>query len=155
MSSEPCNIWGFHGGDYEEWCLLGCRVARFFNDVSEVRSASFIRVTRIGELGTKLAVTSIWRTLVFIRSVHRLLVTVNVVPSSPILVALTKEALPPKIRFLQEPHGVTSQKTPLFLFRTFRFLVWCIKTQKKIKKYNFISTFVWVWKLVSAIRKRI
>jgi hypothetical protein len=17
-------IWGFHGGDYEEWCLLGC-----------------------------------------------------------------------------------------------------------------------------------
>jgi hypothetical protein len=21
-----CNIWGFHGGDYEEWCLLGCYV---------------------------------------------------------------------------------------------------------------------------------
>jgi hypothetical protein len=19
-----CKIWGFHGGDYEEWCLLGC-----------------------------------------------------------------------------------------------------------------------------------
>jgi hypothetical protein len=19
-----CRIWGFHGGDYEEWCLLGC-----------------------------------------------------------------------------------------------------------------------------------
>jgi hypothetical protein len=19
-----CEIWGFHGGDYEEWCLLGC-----------------------------------------------------------------------------------------------------------------------------------
>jgi hypothetical protein len=19
-----CNIWGFHSGDYEEWCLLGC-----------------------------------------------------------------------------------------------------------------------------------
>jgi hypothetical protein len=18
-----CTIWGFHGGDYEEWCLLG------------------------------------------------------------------------------------------------------------------------------------
>jgi hypothetical protein len=18
-----CKIWGFHGGDYEEWCLLG------------------------------------------------------------------------------------------------------------------------------------
>jgi hypothetical protein len=22
------NIWGFHGGDYEEWCLLGCYAAR-------------------------------------------------------------------------------------------------------------------------------
>jgi hypothetical protein len=19
-----CKIWGFHDGDYEEWCLLGC-----------------------------------------------------------------------------------------------------------------------------------
>jgi hypothetical protein len=31
--------------------------------------------------------------LVFLRSVHRLLVTANVVPSSPILVTLMKEAL--------------------------------------------------------------
>jgi hypothetical protein len=22
--SQSCKIWGFHGGDYEEWCLLGC-----------------------------------------------------------------------------------------------------------------------------------
>jgi hypothetical protein len=43
-------------------------------DVSEDRSASFIRLTRIGELRTTLAVTSI-------------------VPSSPILVTLMKEAL--------------------------------------------------------------
>jgi hypothetical protein len=52
-------------------------------------SASFIRVTRIGELGT-LAVTS---NLVFLRSVRRLLVTASVVHSSPILVTLMKEAL--------------------------------------------------------------
>jgi hypothetical protein len=45
-------------------------------DVSEELSTSFFRVTRIGELGT-LAVTS----------------TCNVVPSSPILVTLMKEAL--------------------------------------------------------------
>jgi hypothetical protein len=43
-------------------------------DVSEERSASFISVTGIGELGPKLAVTS-------------------VVPSSTILVTLMKEAL--------------------------------------------------------------
>jgi hypothetical protein len=22
--NNDCKIWGFHGGDYEEWCLLGC-----------------------------------------------------------------------------------------------------------------------------------
>jgi hypothetical protein len=47
--------------------------------------------------------------------VRRLLVTANV-PSSPILVTLMKEALSSsETRFLQEPHGVTSQKTPIFL----------------------------------------
>jgi hypothetical protein len=26
---EPCKIWGFHGVDYEEWCLLGCYAVWF------------------------------------------------------------------------------------------------------------------------------
>jgi hypothetical protein len=65
------------------------RVALVRADVSEERSASFIRVTRIGELGTTLAVTSNRRTL----RRSRLLVTASVVPSSPILVTLMKEAL--------------------------------------------------------------
>jgi hypothetical protein len=64
-------------------------VALIRTDVSEELSASFIRVTRIGELGTTLAVTN----LVFLRSVRRLLVTANVVHNSPILVTLMKEAL--------------------------------------------------------------
>jgi hypothetical protein len=50
------------------------RVALVRTDVSEELSASFIRVTRIGELGTTL-------------------VTTSVVPSSQILVTLMKEAL--------------------------------------------------------------
>jgi hypothetical protein len=50
------------------------RVALVRADVEEELSASFVRVTRIGELGTRLAVTS-----------NR--------PSSPILVTLMKEAL--------------------------------------------------------------
>jgi uncharacterized protein (DUF2384 family) len=53
------------------------RVALVRTDLSEEPSASIIRVTRIGELGTTLAVRSNRRT--------------------------------PR-RFLQEPHGVTSQK---------------------------------------------
>jgi hypothetical protein len=53
-------------------------------DVSEEPSASFIRATRIGELGTTLAATSNRR---------RLLVAASVVPSSPFLVNLMKEAL--------------------------------------------------------------
>jgi hypothetical protein len=57
------------------------RVALVRTDVSEELTAFFIRVTRIGELGTTLAVTG---------SVRRLLVTASVIPSSPILVTLMK-----------------------------------------------------------------
>jgi hypothetical protein len=52
------------------------RVTLVRTDVSEELSASFIRVTRIGELGTTL-----------------MLVTASVVPGSPILVTPMKEAL--------------------------------------------------------------
>jgi hypothetical protein len=62
------------------------RVALVRTDVPEEPNASFIRVTRIGELGTTLAVTSDRRTL-------RRNTTARVVPSSPILVTLMKEAL--------------------------------------------------------------
>jgi hypothetical protein len=65
-------------------------VALVRTDVSEEPGASFIRVTKIGELGTTQAATSNRRTLrrkVFLRSVRRLL----------------------------EPHGVTTQKTPFFI----------------------------------------
>jgi hypothetical protein len=67
-----------------------CRVALVRTDVSEELSASFIRVTRIGELKTTLAVTSNRRTL---RRNKRLLVTASVVPISPIFVTLIKVAL--------------------------------------------------------------
>jgi hypothetical protein len=55
------------------------RVALVRTEVSEEPSASFIMVTRIGELSTTLAATSNRRTLVL--------------PSSPIFVTLMKEAL--------------------------------------------------------------
>jgi hypothetical protein len=65
------------------------RVAIVRTDVLEERSASFIRVTRIGELRTTLAATSNRRTLQIniFRSVRRLLVAASVVPTSPILVS--------------------------------------------------------------------
>jgi hypothetical protein len=71
------------------------RVALVRTDVSEEHSASFIRVARIGELETTLAVTSNRR------SVR--------VPSSPILVTLTKEALSSSETSVP---ARTSQKTP-------------------------------------------
>jgi hypothetical protein len=64
------------------------RVALVRTDVSEEPDASIIRVTRIGELGTTLAATINRRTL------------------------RRNTKVSPKRRFLQEPHGVTSQKTP-------------------------------------------
>jgi hypothetical protein len=63
------------------------RVALVRNDISDELSASFIKLTRIGELGTTPAVTSNRRKYL------RLLVTAGVVPSSPILVTLMMEAL--------------------------------------------------------------
>jgi hypothetical protein len=57
------------------------RVALVRTDVSEELSASFIRVTRIDELGTTLAVTS---------CIRQLLVTASVVP---ILATLMKETI--------------------------------------------------------------
>jgi hypothetical protein len=74
--------------------MLG-RVAFVRTDVSEELSAS-IRVTRIGELGTTIPVTSNRRTLRRNTKWRR-------------------HSVPTKHRFLQEPHGVTSQKTPLFI----------------------------------------
>jgi hypothetical protein len=67
--------------------VILCRVALERTDVSEESSASVIRVSRMGELGTTLAVTSNRR------SVHRLLVRASVVPSSPILATVMKETL--------------------------------------------------------------
>jgi demethoxyubiquinone hydroxylase (CLK1/Coq7/Cat5 family) len=58
------------------------RVALVRTDASEERIASIIRVTRIGELGT---------IRLFLRSVLLLLVTNNIVPSSPIVVTLIME----------------------------------------------------------------
>jgi hypothetical protein len=67
------------------------RVALVRTDVSEKLSASFIKVTRIGEVGT-LAVTGNRRTLRLLRSVRRLPVTANV-PSSRILFTLMVEGI--------------------------------------------------------------
>jgi hypothetical protein len=75
------------------------RMAPIRTDISEELSASFIRVTGIGELGTTLTVASNRRTLrrntkgIFIHSLRRLLVRASAVPSSPILVTLMKKAL--------------------------------------------------------------
>jgi hypothetical protein len=74
------------------------RVAPVRTDVSDELSATFLWVTRIGELGTTLPVTSnrhtLWRNTKWaLRSMCRLLVTANVLPSSPILVTLRKVAL--------------------------------------------------------------
>jgi hypothetical protein len=74
-------------------------------DVSDELNASFIRVTRIGELGPTLAVINNRRTL-----------GASVVPSSPILFTLMKEALNSSETLVhRRATRVTSQKTPFFI----------------------------------------
>jgi hypothetical protein len=67
------------------------RVALVRIDVSDECSASVIRVTRIGDLGTLEANRK--RHVVFLRIVFHLLVTANVVLSVPILLILMMKAL--------------------------------------------------------------
>jgi hypothetical protein len=64
------------------------------SNVPEVIIASIIRVRRIGELGTRLAVTSNCR--------------------------LRRNASYSDPRFLQEPHGVTSKMTAFFIVTAVR-----------------------------------
>jgi hypothetical protein len=63
------------------------RVAHVRTDVSEELSASIIKVTRIDELGTTLAVTK------NLSSQRASVASYGYVPSSPILVTLMMEAL--------------------------------------------------------------
>jgi hypothetical protein len=65
------------------------RVALVRADVSEELSASIIGVTRIGELGTALDVTSNRRKL---RRIESVAITANV-STSPIIISLMMEAL--------------------------------------------------------------
>jgi hypothetical protein len=58
-------------------------------DISEECNSSIIRVTKIGDLRTTLAVTSI----VFFRRLRRLLVIANIFLSSSILAILKMEVL--------------------------------------------------------------
>jgi hypothetical protein len=85
--------------------MLG-RVAIVRTDVSERRTASVMRVIRIGELGTTLAVTSN-RSSLFLEC--RFL--------SP---WWWRRNVPPKHRFLQEPQDVTSQKTAFLIVTAVR-----------------------------------
>jgi hypothetical protein len=83
------------------------RVALVRTDVSEELSASIIRVTRIGELGTTV--------IVFLRSVRWLLVTATFLVHRFLSPWWWRRYVSPKRRFLLEPHGVTSQKTPFLI----------------------------------------
>jgi hypothetical protein len=101
------------------------RVALVRTDVSEEPGASFFRETRIGEVGTTQAATSNRHTLV----------AACVVPNSPILDTLMKEAPDSSETSVQGPHGVTSQKIPLFI-------VTAMKTSSRLK----ITVPAWHWK---------
>jgi hypothetical protein len=88
------------------------RVALVRTDASEDYSASIIRMARIAELRTTQAVT-----------INRRRLRRN-----------TIYKVPSKRRFLQEPHGVTSQKTPFFT-------VTAVKTSN-LTRQNIVSSAV-------------
>jgi hypothetical protein len=93
------------------------QVALVRTDVSEELSTSFIRVTRIVELGATLAVTSKQLTL-------------------------RRNTKSPNCRSLQEPRGVTSQKTPMFKWFLIIFLCFQIFVLNSISWYFLFCYFL-------------
>jgi hypothetical protein len=89
------------------------RVALVRTDVSEEPGASFIRVTKISELGTTQAATSNKRTL-----------RTSVASCKFLSPWWRRRQVPPKRRFLQQTHGVTTQKTPFFISCTVFVSLW-------------------------------
>jgi hypothetical protein len=88
------------------WMLLLAALITTY--VSEERSSSIIRVTRIGELGKTLAVTSNRHTLL------------TFLAHLSLSLWCWRSYFPPIRRFLQEPHCVTSQKTAFLNAPSFR-----------------------------------
>jgi hypothetical protein len=92
------HVWGFGGGDYEEWRLLGCYAVWLLQEPTFRRNLA--------------PQSSGWPC----SSQRASVASCGYVPGSPILVTLMKETLSSsETRFLQEPHGVTSQKTAFYV----------------------------------------
>jgi hypothetical protein len=89
-----------------------CRVVLVRTSISEELIASIMTVKSVSELGTTLAAIINWNTL-SLSIVQLLLLTVFLACwlFSP---WWYRGYVPLKRRFLQEPHGVTSQKTAFF-----------------------------------------
>jgi hypothetical protein len=110
-------------------------------------TASVIRVTRIGELGTTLAVTS--SQTVLRRNTKS--------PARRFLSPwLWRRYVPPKHPFLQEPHGVTSQKTPFFKVTTVKTSVltidlFCLMRHGPLRKLHSSISFDVTCMFVAAV----
>jgi hypothetical protein len=83
-SGFTCKIWGFHGGDYEEWCFLECYAVWVFEEPTFQRNLA--------------PPSSRWQESVNYSS-H---------PDEGCAKFLRN------VGSYKEPHGVTSQKTPFF-----------------------------------------
>jgi hypothetical protein len=105
-------------------------VAVVRTDVSEERTASIIRVTRIGEVGTTLALTATCfgcKLLLMLFPARRFL--------SP---WWWRQSFPSKRRFLQEPHGLTFQNTTFFK----RYISWRMPSSGMLRRVDIERTDV-------------
>jgi hypothetical protein len=121
MIDSIVKIWGVHGGDYEE-----CRLLGYKNPVHTSQETHYVSATE----SIQLMLCKIWGIRGSDYEECRLLWCghiVAVVRTELLLVTLFlarrfvppcwwMQCLPPKRRFSQEPRGITSQKTPVFVF---------------------------------------
>jgi hypothetical protein len=102
------------------WAVTPCGIKTHISEEHII--TSIIRLTRIGELGTTLAVTSNRSTFQSISSQCASVASYLLTP-----VTLMMEAIyPSETSVLTEPQGIISQNMAFFLFRCF--LYWCYST---------------------------
>jgi hypothetical protein len=129
------------------------------NRCLEERIRSIIRLTRIDELGTTLAVTSNWRTRT------SLLITANVVRSSPFLFTLMMEVI--NLSESSVHTRATRRNTPQYVilhshrrdnFESYRFCVVFEAQKKDVRKVKHIKEWyclLWYYKRVSQTKSHL
>jgi hypothetical protein len=137
LQSPASTFWGFHGGDYEEWRLLGYK-----NPVHNSYETHYVSATESSQYDLRFSRRWLWRMassgmlrrVALVRTDFSEKLSASFAACVGCSLRLTlflvhrflspwwRRRVPPKCRFLQEPQGVASQKKQFFSISFYLFI---------------------------------